>query len=173
MYEVRIKKPGRRKRDWRVGKKIKFMKKVILLFALLYLTIANAQDKPRRFTKTIALCPIDMSKVSTESLLKQATIDTTMTTIQVASGVAIPKNGIVSLDKSGITLTDTIYKYTVLSSPGLIFSIEQQVGSFTIIKLWSYTKAENTKTLSELDYFKLNTNKQRFLPIELMVLERI
>jgi len=122
--------------------------------SLLLIIIASGQDKPRRFIKSSAICPIDYSSLSTLGLTNesQPTINIITSGAQdlVANG-AIPSGASITADKKSFQTTDTTFKYAVLSSNGLAFDVIQAIGSFTLIKLWSYKNSlsNNPNQISE------------------------
>ncbi len=147
------------------------MKKGTLILFVCFAIIAKAQDKPRKFVKTIALCPIDISKISTQTLEEQSTIKIESKTVLLKVGDRVEAKGFITENKDSIKTVDTTYKYYVLSQVGLVFSVEQQVGSFSIIKIWDYSK-QNNKNISEYSYYDkikntLNANSKVFIPIKI------
>lgn len=144
------------------------MRNILLIFFLLFATtVIHAQTDTRKFIKTASLCPIDISILSTQDLLRQKTLDTTihlikltdLTKITNETGAIIKQN-----DTSFIKKIDTIYKFSVLSKPGMVFTIERTIGSFTVIKFWSFRQSKKTKSISQYKHYSRDTNIGNYIP---------
>ncbi len=125
---------------------------ILLLFALYQ--SASAQQKPRRFIKPAVMCPISYSNLTTQGITNtsQLTIDVTPVTKTLAIGEKAPTNAVAADNANTVTITDTSFKYTLLADNGQVFQVIQEVGTFTVIKLWSYGKSEVTQK-SEYEIF--------------------
>lgn len=148
------------------------MKKMTCLPLLIITLFLSAQEKPRRIIKTVTLCPIDISTISTRPLNEQSSIHFKESCIPVEANATITKVGKISSDKTTLTATDTVYNYAVLLSDKLIFNIERQIGTFSIIKLWRYSDP-SSDAISQYQYYKLDTSKQAFLPEKISTIKKV
>ena len=129
------------------------MKQLTLLFTAILAFGQNfAQDKPRRFTKPATICPVNYGTISTNGITNatQATIDIQVTATTLAAGQKLPANA-VSNGGANITITDTTFKYKMISQKGLVFEVIQEIGSFSLIKFWPYPAKKGT--ISEYAFY--------------------
>jgi hypothetical protein len=131
--------------------------KKLFIFSLLFISCEAilAQQKPRRFTKPTAICPINYSSLSTIGITNanQLTVNIITTNKTLSVGERLPANAVSKDNANSIEITDTTFKYTLLSEEGLVFKVIQEIGSFTVIKLWSYGKKPNDSQKSEYENF--------------------
>jgi hypothetical protein len=133
---------------------------LISLCCMLLAINATAQDAPRKFKNPVPMCPIDYGVLSTLGITPTslATVKQVTSTQTLATGQPLPKNALLTGANTAM-ITDTVFLYTIISQSGMAFNMIDQVGSFTVIKLWPYkSRGKGRVQVSEYDVVKEEIN---------------
>jgi len=106
------------------------------------------------------MCPINYGTISTLGLTNESQITIKIITkdsITFSQNQSIPPGAKLTNVPNQFKIVDTTFGYSVLSAKGLAFDVVQQIGTFSIIKLWNY-KRSSSKTKDQISEYTFYEN---------------
>jgi len=155
------------------------MKNLILVICIFVLNNVRAQDKPRKFNKPVVICPIDYGILTTSGITSSnliSTIQVKTYTIQLVEGNSIPRNAIFIDGSKSVQVTDTIFKYSLIAAQDIVFDVIQNIGSFSLIKIWDFKTNDTSKaqlTENDVANFINNGNNSITIPKQMKGIRKL